>query len=190
MGTRNLTVVILNGKPVVAQYGQWDGVPEGQGLTCLKFCNEILTNQFKKENFIKKLRQVSFYDEREFACLNENEIPPHNSRNIAAKILYLINELPDDTHIKLIDSFEFAADSLFCEWGYVIDLDNMTLECYKGFQKKPIPEDQRFSNLQTIESMSRNKYYQIRCVRIFSILDLPNSDIFCQLLDDESIENV
>lgn len=190
MGTRNLTVVILGGKHVVAQYGQWDGGPKGQGLTCLKFCNEILTNQFKKENFIKKLGQVSFYTEQELEHLNNNEISPHNNRNIAAKILYEINNLSDDTRIKLVDSYEFAADSLFCEWGYVIDLDNMTLECYKGFQKKPIPEGQRFSYLQTVENPNTNKYYQIRCVRIFSILDLPNSDIFCQLLESENIENV
>lgn len=37
MGTRNLTVVIKKAKPVVAQYGQWDGYPSGQGATVLNF---------------------------------------------------------------------------------------------------------------------------------------------------------
>lgn len=31
MGTRNLTAVYLDGQYKVAQYGQWDGYPEGQG---------------------------------------------------------------------------------------------------------------------------------------------------------------
>lgn len=36
MGTRNLTKVIdRNGKTVVAQYGQWDGYPAGQGVNAL-----------------------------------------------------------------------------------------------------------------------------------------------------------
>lgn len=35
MGTRNLTAVYLDGQYKVAQYGQWDGYPEGQGITAL-----------------------------------------------------------------------------------------------------------------------------------------------------------
>lgn len=37
MGTRNLTAVYLDGQYKVAQYGQWDGYPEGQGITVLTF---------------------------------------------------------------------------------------------------------------------------------------------------------
>lgn len=37
MGTRNLTCVVKNNKYVVAQYGQWDGYPTGQGQTIVEF---------------------------------------------------------------------------------------------------------------------------------------------------------
>ena len=47
MGTRNLTVVYVDGEYRVAQYGQWDGYPSGQGMTCLKF----LTEEFVEHKF-------------------------------------------------------------------------------------------------------------------------------------------
>ena len=42
MGTRNLTAVMIDGEYKVAQYGQWDGYPSGQGLTCLHFLRETM----------------------------------------------------------------------------------------------------------------------------------------------------
>jgi hypothetical protein len=35
------------------------------------------------------------------------------------------------------DAGTFPQDSLFAEWGYVLDLDTMTLDVYKGFQTSP-----------------------------------------------------
>ena len=40
MGTRNVTMVIHKGETKVAQYGQWDGTPDGQGVTILGFLSE------------------------------------------------------------------------------------------------------------------------------------------------------
>jgi len=37
----------------------------------------------------------------------------------------------------MIDNADFLKDSLFCEWGYVINLDKGVLEIYRGFQKAP-----------------------------------------------------
>ena len=57
MGTRNLISVIENKKPVIAQYGQWDGYPSGQGVDILEFL---------KSEFFEKLKgnlpKVRFLD--------------------------------------------------------------------------------------------------------------------------------
>ena len=37
MGTRHMIAVVNNGKYRVAQYGQWDGYPSGQGVGVLGF---------------------------------------------------------------------------------------------------------------------------------------------------------
>ena len=46
METRHLTLVYKNGAFKVAQYGQWDGYPSGQGLTALKFLRSADLSRF------------------------------------------------------------------------------------------------------------------------------------------------
>lgn len=48
MGTRNFTSVILEGKQVVCQYGQWDGYPSYTGTKILEFLRDVDIEQFKK----------------------------------------------------------------------------------------------------------------------------------------------
>ena len=127
MGTRNLTAVYYNGKYKVAQYGQWDGYPEGQGLTALNF----LRSEMDEAKFKQKLSQASFVDENKRAELfrkygadkNGYMSPkdaerllkdyPQFSRNFGAEILAIVQN--SDEGIMLQDCIEFAADSLFCE---------------------------------------------------------------------------
>jgi len=54
MGTRNLTMVISGGETKIAQYGQWDGYPRGQGKTCLEFLKANNLDKFKEK--LKLLR--------------------------------------------------------------------------------------------------------------------------------------
>lgn len=58
MGTRNLTCVVLDGEYKVAQYGQWDGYPEGQGRTILEF----LSQEGAQEQLKLALKRCRFLD--------------------------------------------------------------------------------------------------------------------------------
>lgn len=49
MGTRHLTLVQHNNEMKVAQYGQWDGYPKGQGKTVLEFLHKANMDKFKKQ---------------------------------------------------------------------------------------------------------------------------------------------
>ena len=49
---------------------------------------------------------------------------PYFSRDNGAQILDMIYHSEEEVFI----SIDFAADSLFCQWAYVIDLDKNTFE--------------------------------------------------------------
>lgn len=61
--------------------------------------------------------------------------------------------------------YNFIKNSLFCEYAYIINLDNMTLEFYNGFQKKPQIGNRFGSNL-------KDGYYPCRLVCIFNLTDI------------------
>ena len=160
MGTRSLICVVKDGEYRVAQYCQWDGYPEGQGIGVLAFLKSANLEKFKE-----KLDKVSWitYDELEKQWVEAGAEPearlvssevaekfknlyPENSRDTGAKILQIIYEA--EKPLKLVNSLDFAADSLFCEWAYVVDLDNNKLEVYEGFNEEPLVEGERFYFLQ------------------------------------------
>lgn len=67
------------------------------------------------------------------------------------------------------DATRFFKDSLFCEWGYVVDLDEQVLEVYRGFQEEP-------HNLGRFASPERSGgYYPVALVRSFPFNKLPTT---------------
>lgn len=67
MGTRNLTIVVLDGKTVVGQYCQWDGYPSGQGATILAF----LRDKFDRTKFLEGLKATRIIESDEHNALYE-----------------------------------------------------------------------------------------------------------------------
>lgn len=193
MGTRNLVCVTLNGEYKVAQYGQWDGYPDGQGKTTLEFCRKLADNDFA-EAFKEKLKNVSWITEEEFdqewvecganpggelvsfeVSDKHTALYPWNSRDTGAKILELIANA--DKPLKIKNSFYFAGDSLFCEWAWVVDLDNMQMECYKGFNKEPVDPSERFAHAP-LPKNNKEGYRPVKHVITFPINNLPTDEEF------------
>jgi hypothetical protein len=194
MGTRNLTIVIYQEKTRIAQYAQWDGYPSGQGATILDFLKKHKTPS-KMKAFKEKLLQVKFVDEikqkeidaffqsigtengwmdMEQANKYHAKYPLHSRDNGAQTLEMIMNTKEDD--LWLHDSTSFAADSLFCEYAYVIDLDKNNLEVYVGFVKKPLAKKERFYFLTEIAKKDHrddSKYYPIKLAVKYSLDALP-----------------
>lgn len=185
MGTRGLTVVIQDGTHKVAQYGQWDHYPTGQGADAVA----ILQTDDAIENIRKALTR--FVSQEEHQALYDEVLPeaagsdwltpeqankfnaahPQFSRDNGAKILGLVADAgAAGTTLALSDQIEFAKDSLFCEWAYVVDLDQNRFEIYKGFQQEPHTEG-RFASYEQDRG-----YFPVRLIKSYPLDALPSKD--------------
>ena len=159
MGTRNLTLVFHNGDYRVAQYGQWDGYPSGQGATVIQFIHDRNSADDWADFFVQ-LGRCSFLTAEQEQALDKqlkatdeplDSINPYITRNHGARILQLIHDSPHHP-IELQDSRAFAATGLFCEYAYLIDLDSGTLEMYVGFNQDLTRCVGRFADLDGEDS--------------------------------------
>jgi hypothetical protein len=161
MGTRHLICVFWKGRWFLAQYGQFDGYPEGQGIKIfhfLSFARNVENLKVGLENHIYEPGNdelQAIWDECEAWDRNRrdqnlmyepnmsgiNQLYPSLARDTSAGILGIISRAsqaeekePKKIPVKL--DLEFANDTLFCEWAYVVDLDKEVLEVYGGAENK------------------------------------------------------
>lgn len=167
MGTRNLTVLVHGGEVRIAQYGQWDGYPDGQGVTALNFLHEVDLEKFKTrletvkfmdeaaeqklENFLKSLGSDDGWMTAEQAESYYKEYP-YLHRNSGAGILKMVYE-SEDPEILLRNNIADFEDGLMIEWAYVIDLDAKVFEVYDGFHQAPLDDEHRFFDVITEERL-------------------------------------
>ena len=143
MGTRNLTCVYVDGEYRVAQYCQWDGYPSGQGKTVYNFLKKRSPNKLAKQ--VRKNTRLITDDEidemnKSVGATNgwitmdqSDELKrryPNMHRDTGAGILEMIYN--SKTPVAVRNDIEFVENGLSCEWVYVIDLDDNTLEVYTG----------------------------------------------------------
>lgn len=198
MGTRNLTAVFLDGEYKIAQYGQWDGYPESAGLTALNFAKSI-ADHGKREAFAENVRKCRWITQEEVdsrnAKIKSGEVRnwmkewPELSRDTGAEILGMVMESTDG--LVLWNKINFAADSLFCEWAWVIDLDAGTFEGYEGFnESNPLTEEDRFFflNDEARKDHRDNQYYPVKLVAKWALDELPTGDDFLAAFDKEETE--
>lgn len=178
MGTRNLTMVInKEGETKIAQYGQWDGYPEGQGKTALEFLKT-----YDLDNFQKQIEKCFFYKEGDISENATIDQYPQLSRDHGALILAIVNDISDN--LGLVDSSDFVYDSLFCEWVYVIDFSKNTFEIYTGFQKSKLDKNQRFYK----EDPDKGGYYGVKMIDSYELDNLPELDEFIYNFSDKGFE--
>jgi hypothetical protein len=85
------------------------------------------------------------------------------------------------------DAASFPADSLFCEWAYVVDLDgDGRFEVYQGFQHSPHDKG-RFADREPAErgGSGVGTYYPVALVASWPLAQLPDRDEFLRAMPGE-----
>jgi hypothetical protein len=174
MGTRHFIGVISDGEYKIANYGQWDGYIEGQGAEVLKFLANADLDNFKKKlincRFVDQCEIRQMYIDAGDAPDNTSgfvsmevanrfgEAHPSLSRDTGAKILDIVYW--STSEIPLVNREDFLSDNVWCEFGYVIDLDRGTLKCYNN--GKNLFAEYIFEDLPSVEQMAYDfeEYYK------------------------------
>lgn len=125
-------------------YNHYDSYPSYLGKCLLKFLN----GKSKEE-----LKQI--YDE---IGKNENEsVDVWNHEKNCINSDFCINN-------------NFLKDSLFCEYAYIINLDNNTFEFYVGFNKNPNAKG-RYAKYK-IDNLIGEKYYGVKLKKVIPLNDI------------------
>lgn len=172
MGTRGITEVIYGGKTVVAQYGQWDHYPSGQGITALNFLADPSNVEKLKTNLVKNVEYPTtealdlIYD----AYRNENNMMnmdqgdrfnkdyPSLTRDTGAGILEVIAESTGPIPLYLHD--DFKEDKLFCEGIFIVNLDDETFTTIYNRYENENGEDSFTLTFDELRSISQDEYLE------------------------------
>lgn len=164
MASRNVTIVIYNGEVKVAQFGQWDGYPQVTGNNLLDF----LQSTSNVEELKAILPKVHFQNEED-----RKDISIHDG-SIGGEILDELLKYKDHEEIVLSNAYAFSANSFWCEWAYVVDLDQNVFEVYRGNNTFGISKEDRFFPLYDGE----NDYYPVKIIASFPLDHLPDENEF------------
>lgn len=189
MGTRGFVGFQSDAKETIT-YNQYDMYPSGVGIAVLDFVRTIASDPHKEAAYKAKAAEVKQVS---------NEVPPtrdqvvelieHSNLNVSTRDpeqdwYVLLRETHGNPGAILDAGYaehmpEWPLDSLFCEWGYLVDFDSRTLEVYEGFQTSA-PTEGRWAGqrLDREFSGSGNSYYAVKKVGEIPFDDLPNNDEF------------
>lgn len=76
----------------------------------------------------------------------------------------------------MIDDSNFIKESLFCEWGWIINLDKNVLEIYKGFQSCP-NYNRYFTPIPTNDGGSGSFFYNCQLIKEVPLSEVNSFDI-------------
>lgn len=188
MGTRGFVGFVAGGTEKVA-YNHWDSYPSGLGLDVLGWLRDADPERTRLEaHALRVVAADSVPTAEDVAALR-----PWTDLGVGGQSAddwyCLLRGTQGDPGATLqagvlVDAGQFPRDSLFCEWGYVVDLDRDVFEAYRGFQTEPHDRG-RFADRppwRDEPSFTGDVYYPVALAASWPLGALPTEEEFLAAL--------
>jgi hypothetical protein len=186
MGTRGIVGVCVDGIDKMA-YNHFDSYPECLGVSMLGQCRKLVKragglataqDAARAIRLVNDTTPVTAEDVKKYAIVTDLEVGNQSPydwycllRGAQGNLLaYLDGGI-------MLDAATFILDSLFCEWGYIVNLDTEKLEVYKGFQRQPHDKG-RFTRRKLPNGDASDRLYPCALVAEFDLRKLPTKAKF------------
>lgn len=201
MGTRGAFGFRINGTDKIT-YNHFDSYPDGLGNNVVKWLETLSTGarcdggsiadtktQAARLRVVDNDSKATIEEQQELAEFADSSV---GRGDMSSWYVLLRHTQGNPQRILdagvLIDSADFMADSLFCEFAYIVNFDEDTFEVYRGFQHEP-HERGRYAHLP-VEARSVGRYYPVALMGTYPLADVDSwkstwSDCIPKENDDE-----
>jgi len=183
MGTRGFLGVVVDGVEKLA-YNHWDSYPGGLGLDTLRRLRDAGPKLAEQARALRVVDPASKPTTEEIEALRPFADTGVGTGELDDWYVLLRGTQGDITAMLAAgvveDAGRFPANSLFCEWGYLVDLDAQTFEIYQGFQTDP--PTGRFARHGGPDN---DGYYPVTLAASWPLGELPSDEAFLDALAED-----
>ena len=174
MSTRGFVGYLVDGE-VTLMYNHSDSYPSYLGTQVATFC-DTMASLGEVPRFTTLARGMVRMPQQEKVSedwqetLTTNGVAAREGDDWYGALRHIQGDLR--AHLSLgvgpVTDIDWPKDSLFCEWGYLVNFDDLTLEVYRGFQTKP-HSNGRFADFaekpdEILRATAGNVYYPVALV--------------------------
>lgn len=146
MGTRGCYGFRKNGVDKLT-YNHFDSYPDYLGRAIVEFCKQTtiaeMNEIYDRIILVPELEKPTDEQAAELSkILGQGLSEPQKEEWYSALRMYQGDLHPYKKGLRyMADASEFIKGSLWCEYAYIINLDTNRLEFWRGFQRKPDPDN-------------------------------------------------
>lgn len=180
MGTRGAMGVRIDGVDKIA-YNHFDSYPSGLGDSILADVNELMRDPgldgmrrlARDLRVVDESTEATAAEQARFSRFMDSGVGSKSPADWYVLLRELQGEFKDTLQAGvMIDGHTFLTDSLFCEWAYIVNLDESTFEVYRGFQKNTHKLG-RYCDMPVAERNS--DYHPVALVGTFPLKKIPKN---------------